>query len=44
MEKWQEVIDGEHDLAIGKDSVLKTGFFIPFAGGILSRKEKMTQL
>ncbi len=40
MEKWQEVIDGEHDLAIGKDSALKSGFFIPFAGGILSRKEK----
>jgi hypothetical protein len=40
MEKWQEAIDGEHDLAIGKDSALKSRFFIPFAGGILNRKEK----
>jgi hypothetical protein len=40
MEKWEEVIDGEHDLAISKDSALKSGFFIPFAGGILNRKEK----
>jgi hypothetical protein len=36
IDKWSEVLDGEYDMVIGKDSTLKMGYFIPFTNGLLS--------
>jgi hypothetical protein len=38
--RWPEVIDGDYDMVIGKESTLKMGYFIPFNNGILNRKDK----
>jgi hypothetical protein len=38
--RWPEVIDGDYDMVIGKDSTLKMGYFIPFINGILNRTDK----
>lgn len=40
IEKWSDVLDGQYDMVIGKDSALKLGYFIPFANGILNRNDK----
>jgi hypothetical protein len=40
IDKWSEVLDGEYDMVIGKDSTLKMGYFIPFTNGLLSRSDK----
>jgi hypothetical protein len=40
MEKWRDVVTGHYDVVIGENNVLKTGYFIPFANGLLTQKEK----
>jgi hypothetical protein len=38
--RWPDVIDGDYDMVIGKESTLKMGYFIPFINGILNRADK----
>lgn len=40
MEKWRDVVNGGFDEVIGEDNILKTGFFIPFAHGLLTQDDK----
>jgi hypothetical protein len=40
MEKWRDVVNGGYDEVIGEDNILKSGFFIPFAHGLLSQDDK----
>jgi hypothetical protein len=38
--RWPEVMDGDYDMVIRKESTLKMGYFIPFINGILNRTDK----
>jgi hypothetical protein len=40
MEKWPGVISGQFDMVIGDNNIIKSGYFIPFAHGLLSQKDK----
>jgi hypothetical protein len=40
MEKWRGVINGHFDMVIGEENIIKTGYFILFAHGLLSQDDK----
>jgi hypothetical protein len=40
IDKWSSVLEGQYDIVIGKDSILKMGYFIPFANGVLNQHDK----
>jgi hypothetical protein len=42
LEKWKGIHNGEYDIVIRKDSLLKDGFFIPFSNSLLNLESRNT--
>jgi hypothetical protein len=40
VDKWSGIMDGEYDVVIGDDSVLKEAYFIPFSHNLLNKKSR----